>query len=92
MSKTIWKFPIEITDDIILSMPKDAEIISLQVQDGKPVMWAMVDPEEEKVERHFEMFGTGHPIETGFGINRKFIGTIQVVVGVWLAFHVFERY
>ena len=59
MSKTIWKFTMDIDDKVTITMPKNAEILSVQVQQGGPVMWAIVNPEEEKVERHFEMFGTG---------------------------------
>jgi hypothetical protein len=98
MEKTIWKFELEVTDNQTISMPKDAEILSIQIQDGKPVIWVLVNPEEDEEPRVFDMFGTGHPIPTGFGINRNFIGTVQIVQKIhemydrWLAFHVFERY
>ncbi|HOH62242.1 MAG TPA: hypothetical protein PK698_07230 [Bacilli bacterium] len=85
---------MDIDDKVTITMPKNAEILSVQVQQGGPVMWAIVNPEEEKVERHFEMFGTGHQIPED-GINRKYISTIQVTPNIVLpplCFHVFERF
>ena len=53
-------------------------------------MWALVNPDEQTEERHFEVYGTGHPVYCDMGIERKYIATAQTDVGgyVW---HVFER-
>jgi hypothetical protein len=92
MNKTIWKFPVKITDDTFLSMPKDAEILSFQLQSGIPCMWALVDEDAEKIERHFEMFGTGHLVPCDKGINRKYIGSVILIKHYNQVYHLFERF
>lgn len=87
MKKTIWKFELETTDDIKLSMPKAAQILSLQTQNGVPCIWAMVNPANEKEERTFRIYGTGHPIDAEK--EQRFVGTYQLLGGQ-LVFHVFE--
>lgn len=89
MKKTIWKFEIK-TDKGNIEMPKDAEILSIQEQNNKPCIWALVNPDNETEERYFELFGTGHDVPCGMGIERNFIGTFQLSGGVFV-FHVFER-
>lgn len=89
MKNTIWKFELEVTDNQFISIPKNAEILSIQTQNNSPCIWAFVDPKEEKEERCFEMFGTGSEIHGDMGIYRKFIGTFQINEGS-LVFHVFE--
>lgn len=90
MKKTIWKFPIEVTDNWNIVMPIGAEILSVQTQGGIPHMWALVDPEAEAEVRKFEIFGTGHKVECNENIERKFIDTFQMS-NLGLVFHMFER-
>jgi hypothetical protein len=90
MKKTIWKFQFEVADIFVIEMPKDAEILTIQSQNGNPCMWALVNPEEEKEERHFEMYGTGHDIYYDMGVDRQYIGSFQMLSGD-LIFHIFER-
>jgi len=71
-------------------MPKDAEILTIQTQRDKPYIWALVNPENEKELRHFEIYGTGHDINDEEGINRKYINTFQLYNGSYV-FHLFER-
>lgn len=88
MTKEIWKFELEINGEQAVSMPEGAEILSLQVQRGKPCIWVMVDSAARSQEqRWFKTFGTGHPIEYALG---AFVGTYQLKDGD-LVFHVFER-
>jgi hypothetical protein len=91
MEKSIYKYPLEVTDRNILHLPKDAEILCVQNQLEQPCLWALVNPMEEIIEeRLFETFGTGHPVWCDMGIERKYIGTYQMSGGS-LVFHVFER-
>lgn len=83
--KTIWKYKIESLIWVI-KMPKDSEIISLQVQGGVPCLWAVVETSNPPVERVFKTFYTGEPI-VDFDELKSFIGTYQVN---GLVFHVFE--
>ena len=86
--KKIYKYQIAITDEIYLSMPKGAQVLSVQVQHDIPVIWALVDPDAPVVERHFHLEATGHQLPDLMG---RFIGTIQILEGD-LVFHLFERF
>jgi len=69
-------------------MPKGAEVLCVQMQDGIPCMWAMVDTSTmERERRLFRILGTGHPADNDVG---KYVGTYQMMGGS-LVFHVFEE-
>lgn len=89
MKKQIWKFEIN-PNKVIVEMPKDAEILTIQNQNGYACIWALVNPENEKEKRHFEVFGTGHNIYYDIGVERKYINTFQLEGGEFV-FHLFER-
>lgn len=83
--KTIWKFPLALADEIHLRMPQNAQILSVQVQDGIACLWALVDPEYELITRIVLIRGTGHPCnDVG-----SYISTFQMINGD-LVFHAFE--
>jgi hypothetical protein len=85
---TIWKFPLTTTDEQVVQMPRNAVILSAQVQGQDICLWAMVNPESPKEGRHIRIVGTGHPFPEGRYC--KFIGTVQLEGGS-LVFHVFEK-
>ena len=95
--KTIWKFPLEVTDEQTVMMPKGAEILSAHVQVSVDVdaahesvcLWALVDTDAKLQKRVVEIFGTGNPIDIP-GVTHKFIGTVQMRGGS-LVWHVFEQ-
>jgi len=81
---TIWKYELELTDRQQVIMPTGATILCVQTQLGNLCLWAQVDPNAKKEERHIAIVGTGHPIHRNAW---KYIGTAQQAVFVW---HVFE--
>jgi len=85
--KTIWKFELSITDIQTISMPRDARILSVQTQFGKPCIWAIVSDDEIKRDRTFIIHGTGHPCSCK---KEDFIGTF-LIENRALVFHLFER-
>ena len=89
MEKTIWKYELEITDNQNILMPIGAEILTVQMQDGTPCLWALLNPEADIEKRYIEIFGTGHPVSCDLGSARKYISTFQMSNGE-LVFHVFE--
>lgn len=89
MEKQIWKFEID-KNNIIIEMPKDAEILTVQPQNGQICIWALVTPDNVKESRYFEVYATGHTIRYDMGVERKYIGTIQIDGGSWV-WHLFER-
>ncbi len=95
MNKKIWKFStIEngFQQRFTIKMPKGAEILTVQrdEKDNHPRIWALVDPNAEWEDRDFELFGTGHHVYCGMGIDRKYIGTYQYQRGEFVG-HLFER-
>lgn len=83
---TVWKYDVVIDDNFSLSLPKNAKILSVQMQNGNAQMWCLVDDSEKvSLTRYFRLAGTGHPIQE----NRlKFVGTFQP--NSYLVFHLFE--
>jgi len=88
---SIWKFPLKTTDYQEVSMPKGAQILSIQVQNEVPCIWAVVDDNADKEVRIFEIYGTGNGYSDlkWFGKEHSFIGTYQLYNGD-LVFHCFE--
>lgn len=87
MKRTIYKYPLELEHLQGVTMPKDATILTVQVQRGVLCLWALVNPEAPPQLREIEIFGTGLPIQEW---TRSYIGTVQMQEGM-LAWHVFER-
>lgn len=86
--KKIFKYPIEINDEVSIGLPEGAEILSFQLQGGCPNLWVLVDENADVELRRFRVYGTGHRVENGDKLN--YIGTIVGHMGqfVW---HLFEE-
>lgn len=86
---SIHKYALTIDDEVIIKMPRGAEILCVQVQFGLPYIWAKVDSLQHESlyrDRVFYVIGTGH----SFPINVvKYVGTFQVEDGRGV-FHVYE--
>lgn len=82
--ETVYKYPLEITDEQELEIPAGAKILSVQFQGGQLCLWAEVNPKHEMVRLIIDIEGTGHPLHP----KRKYIGTVQQGPFVW---HVYER-
>ena len=84
MAKQIWKYSLE----NVIEMPKGAEILMIDIQNGQMFnaqMWVKVDTENEMEKRIFEVIGTGQNFDD---TNKKYVGTYQEGPFVW---HVFEK-
>jgi len=84
MALTILKYPLNIQDSITLKMSKKASILSLQMQDSIPCIWALIDPEEELENRNFKCYRTGDDLILK---SQRYVGTLQFYPCVW---HLFE--
>ena len=83
--KTIWKYPIKVTDYQTIEIPKYSEIIDVQVQDETPCVWVLVNPENGNMIKGLRIFGTGHEIDPEEDFY--YVGTFQLHEGVC---HLFE--
>lgn len=84
--KTIWKFPLSVTDEQIVQIPGRGVVLTIQEQRGWPCLWAMVDDTQFKNPRTIHIYGTGHPMPDDPG---HYVSTFQMHGGE-LVFHVFE--
>ena len=87
--RTIWKFPLDLKDVNHIYMPKDAKILSVQVQRGIPCVWAMVNPDAPVETRAFLTIGTGAKMPIGTKLT--YISTYQYERDGVLVFHIFEE-
>ncbi len=84
--RTIWKFPFPVSDVVEIGMPGKAVVLDIQMQNGTPCLWALVDPAQAIVLRQFRVYGTGNPIPDGHDL-RQHVATFQQSPFVW---HVYE--
>jgi hypothetical protein len=82
---SIWKFQLELRDAQSVQIPQGAKLLTVQMQDGEPCLWAEVDPSAVKESRAIELVGTGHPILCD---RHAYISSCQQGPFVW---HWFER-
>lgn len=86
MTSVVWKYPLRLDDEVTFEMPEGACPLTVQVQDGIPTLWAVVDPDAAPTNRMFRIAGTGHPIGADVG---AYVGTFQLAEGA-LVFHLFD--
>jgi hypothetical protein len=87
MSRTIYKYTLEIVDNQSIEVPTGAEFLTVQIQHGKLCVWAIVDPSRRTEFEHFFIVGTGHPIPSLETLQH--LGTVQLAGGS-LVWHVFR--
>ena len=85
--KTIWKFQFVTADTLAIEMPRDSQILAVQVQHKVPCIWALVDPGSPSISRRFRIFGTGHSMPHDYVGHH--VATYQECDGS-LIFHLFE--
>jgi len=70
-----------------VKMPVNAQILTVQIQNGEPFIWALVNPTGELFPYKFRLAGTGHEINESS--NMSYIGSFQMRGGA-LVFHLFK--
>ena len=85
---TIYKFPIEITDNQTLEIKGCKGLISVIEQNKKLVIYSFVNTENKCIKLIDIMIaGTGNPISGKLQCNSNFLGTVSTATG--LVWHVF---
>lgn len=84
----VFKYPVPVEDRFSLDLPQGARILTVQEQNSKPQIWAIVNPENPTEIRNFRLAGAGHPIEENEK-NLSYIGTFQLYNGNFIG-HLFE--
>lgn len=85
MARTIWKFPLAVTDRQTVRMPAASRMLHVGIQGGVPCLWAEVTPGVEIEERAVMIYGTGHDLDPDRG---EYLGTSQMHGGA-LVFHAY---
>jgi hypothetical protein len=65
----IFKYTFDIEDEFYLMLSPDCHTVKVDLQDGIPTIWVLVDPDMLTKKTHFKLYGTGHEvdcIENGF--------------------------
>lgn len=84
----IFKYPLDRTaESQIIKLHEGAQILTVQVQKGDLVLWALCNEKKKKEPRQIDIYGTGAEMSEH---KRTYIGTVQQFGGV-LILHVFER-
>lgn len=80
--RKIYKYELPVDGGIITIKQCIIKILSIQEQNGIPMMWAIVDPDNEAVEPlEITAIGTGWALPTGLD---EYLGTAQDEYGfVW---------
>jgi len=89
---TIWKFPVPLEPRSSIMMPPGSRVLTAQMQNGKLMLWAVVDAAvKTRDERIFSVVGTGQPELNEIDAFLTYIATVQVggLIGT-LVMHVFE--
>jgi hypothetical protein len=77
--KTIYKYPIEVTDTQFIEMPEGAKILTVKNQlDVGPCLWAEVETDNPVSFRRIEIYGTGNPMHVQESASESiYIGTFM---------------
>lgn len=78
---TIHKFALVVTAEQNILLPDDAQPLTLQIQNGNPTVWILLNPDAPKRSRRVRMEGTGFD-STAVG-NLCYLGTVQIEGFVW---------
>lgn len=81
---TVYKYELELTERQVLSLPADARILDIQVQNESLCAWVKLDTEKPERERVILIVGTGNRAPHN---AQKHISTVQMNGFVW---HFFE--
>lgn len=71
--RTIHKFMLRITGVQEIELPRDARVLSLQMQRDIPCLWAEVDDMADQERVVVRMYGTGFEL----GPTGRYLGTVQ---------------
>lgn len=83
--RRVFKYELDIIGEQAIWAPRDWHPLSVQVQNGQPMLWALVDDSALEVEHRVFVHGTGHLVHHA---AVAFAGTFQLS-DMGLVFHVF---
>jgi hypothetical protein len=88
MNKTIWKYPLTVTDYQTIEIPINAKLLCVHTQFDIPCLWAEVDSDNRKIKEVIRMFETGQSIDDDVLKDCTYLGTFLIKEDQ-LVFHVY---
>lgn len=86
--KTIWKYRLDVADEISVEMPVGAKVLTARDQGDDICVWALVDQDQMQMRaKTFIVVPTGRQIDEA---GLRYVGTAYVRGGM-LIFHIFEK-
>jgi len=61
--QTVYKYEIPVGNYFEIRMPKNAKILTVQMKQREPFIWALVDTNEKPEIRKFWLVGTGYKMD-----------------------------
>lgn len=84
--KSVWKFPLEVADVQVITVPAAARWLDARMQHGSLCLWALVDTAMPKTRATVRITGTGH--ERDDLLHSEYVSSFHLDGGA-LVFHVF---
>jgi hypothetical protein len=81
---TVYKYHLEVRRESHVWMPVRATPLSVQIQNGRLTLWAVVDPKSVLSDHAFYIINTGGEMT---GREKRFISTVEAGEFVW---HIFD--
>lgn len=89
MKKKIYKYPLEVQDEQVVLLPTGAKILTVQAQNDRPCLWALVNPTAPNdMAVTIRIIGTGHEIQDSD--NLEYISTFLSFNGLFVL-HAFVK-
>lgn len=85
----IWKYQMPVAEEFTLKLPKGAEIIRMDGENGYLWCWAVVDTQAPLEERHFAAFKAGGEMPDDLS-NHFFVGMASIYIQAELMLYIFE--
>jgi len=85
--RTIWKAKLAPNDRMVVKVPRESVFLTVQMQQGIPVVWFEVEDTLPLEERYLYLAGTGCGLPEDEHLS--YIGTFQTEGG-HLVYHLFE--
>jgi len=86
--KIVGKFLMPFAEKFELDLAQGAEILRIDVVDGHPFLWAVIDTEAPTETRYFEAYKTGGQMSEGSEL--EYIGCMAIHIQMELMLYVFE--
>lgn len=69
----VFKYPLEMADSQTISVPRGAQLLTVQIQHNLATLWALCDPDAPLAPLEIDMVGTGYTAPE----NMSYLATVQ---------------